>query len=505
MIKYRSSGLLLPIFSLPSRFGIGDLGKEAYQFAKLLSTSEQYFWQILPLNPIKLEHGNSPYHSCSAFAGNPLLISPELLYQEGLLKKSDLESYYLPEKSEIDFVRIYSLKQNLLQKACAVFPQLPTLTQEFDDFCYEQSFWLDDYALFEVLCLQFPNKPWNKWPIPIRDRDKNTLAEFRKKRSVELKKYKIMQFLFFQQWSKLKKYCFAKNIQIIGDIPIYVTYQSAEVWAHPELFKLDKNKGLLYQAGVPPDYFSTTGQLWGNPVYRWSAHRKEDFYWWKKRIAHNLAMFDLLRIDHFRGLVAYWEIATSEKTAIHGKWVKGGGKVFFQMLQRQFPELPFIAEDLGVITEDVVQVMNQLDLPGMRVLLFAFDESFPYSLHLPHNHIANCVVYTGTHDNNTIKGWWQNEIKPIQKRLLEKYLGKTVRTANLHWDLIRMAQASVANLAIIPVQDILGLGAEARINNPAQTHSNWQWRLTTKQMLELKDDALPQLKELTQTYGRAKL
>jgi len=303
----------------------------------------------------------------------------------------------------------------------------------------------------------------------------------------------------------LKSYCNLNNIKIIGDMPIYVTYHSADVWSHPELFKLDKNKKPRFKAGVPPDYFSKTGQLWGNPVYQWSAHRKEDFDWWKKRISHNLSIVDLLRIDHFRGLLAYWEIPAGEKTAINGNWKKGGGNSFFRMLSREFPNLPFIAEDLGVITEDVVKVIDQLGLPGMRVIQFGFDEDvFPDSLHLPHHYQKNCIVYTGTHDNNTISGWLKNEIKPCQKKLIEKYLGKTIQEENFHWDIIRLVQASVAKIAIIPIQDILGLEEEARMNYPSHADSNWQWRLNSNQMEEIKKAALLKLKKLTETYGREK-
>ncbi|MDD3655296.1 MAG: 4-alpha-glucanotransferase [Atribacterota bacterium] len=504
MLNHRSSGLLMPIFCLPSRFGIGDLGPQAYQFANILNKNKQQFWQILPLNPTELEHGNSPYFSYSAFAGNPLLISPELLHRNGLLSKSDLEEYLLPEKPEIDFSKVYPLKQQILQKAVLVFSKLPKLQKEFADFCQQQAFWLEDYTLFEVLRHQFNHQQWNEWPVPLRERNMGTLTEFKKTMSAEIERYKIIQFLFFRQWYEFKHYCKAKNIKIIGDMSIYVTYQSAEVWTHPKLFKLDKNKNQFCQAGVPPDYFSPTGQLWGNPVYKWSAHLKENFQWWQRRIAHNLTLYDLLRIDHFRGLLAYWEIPAGEKTAIKGNWVNGGGEDFFYMLKREFPDLPFIAEDLGVITEDVVQVMNQLRLPGMRVLQFAFGESFPHSIHLPHNHITNCVVFTGTHDNNTIQGWWQKEIKNQQKILVRQYLSKDITTNNVHWEFIRLAQSSVANLAIIAVQDMLGLGEGARMNNPACTRGNWHWRLTNRQMSELKENALPRLKKIIHTYGRDK-
>lgn len=501
-VNNRSSGLLTPIFCLPSRFGIGDLGPEAYRFADLLSKNNQHYWQILPLNPTEIKHGNSPYHSSSAFAGNSILISPELIYRDGLLKKSELDEYLLPEKAIIDFARVYSLKQSLLEKVCVVFRESVRWQEEYEDFCQKHSFWLDDYVLFEVLREQYSDILWNKWPVGLRDRNENSLSEIRKKLCSELERQKIIQFLFFRQWEQFTGYCAAKNIKIIGDIPIYVTYQSSDVWAHQELFKLDKNKSQLSQAGVPPDYFSSTGQLWGNPIYKWSAHKKEDFSWWKRRITHNLTMFDLIRIDHFRGLVSYWEIPAKENTAIKGNWVSGGGEKFFQMLKDEFPDLPFIAEDLGVITNNVVEIINRLGIPGMRVLQFAFGKDFPKSIHLPHNHISNCVVFTGTHDNNTIRGWWKNELKLGQKGAIKRYTDKEVNISNIHWELIRLAQSSVAKLTIIPVQDILGLESEARINTPATVCGNWQWRLTNKQIFKLQEDALPELKALSQTFDR---
>lgn len=503
--KDRKSGILMHISSLPSRFGIGDLGPSSYHFAELLIKNTQYFWQILPLNPTELKYDNSPYHSYSSFAGNPLFISPELLYREGLLKKYDLENVLLPTHYKIDFSKVYPLKKKLLIKACYIFDQLSNLKQEFDLFCKKHAYWLDDHALFEVLHSLYPDKEWNHWPTSIRDRDLNTMQSIQEKMEKEIRTHKIIQFLFFKQWNQFKNYCMKINLKIIGDMPIYVTYHSADTWAHPNLFKLDKNKNPLFKAGVPPDYFSSTGQLWGNPVYRWSTHRKNQFQWWMQRIRHHLELVNLLRIDHFRGLVAYWEIPADERTAKNGHWAIGGGNNFFKILTCQFPDLPFIAEDLGIITEDVVQIIKQLNIPGMRVLLFGFGKNFPNGLHLPHNHVKNCVVYTGTHDNNTIQSWFKKETTLEQKRNLEKYLGKTIKSTTAHWDIIQMVQASVAYLAMIPAQDLLGLGEEARMNYPAHTHSNWQWCLTNTQMSEMKEHALPKLKELTQIYGRGKI
>ena len=506
MNNYRSSGVLLHISSLPSRFGIGDLGPTAYYFAELLKQNKQHFWQILPLNPTELKHGNSPYYSYSAFAGNPIFISPELLIQDGLLPKNDLENLYLPEKTYINFSDIYPLKEKMLVRACEIFIRENKFQDEFDSFCRKQAFWLDDYALFKVIYNQFPALKWNEWPEEIKNGRKKTLKSLTIKMEIGIKKQKIIQFLFYRQWVNFKKYCRVNKIKIIGDMPIYITHHSADVWSNPELFKLDKNRNPSFVAGVPPDYFSKTGQLWGNPVYKWPAHRKQDFIWWKNRINHNLSMVDFLRIDHFRGLTAYWEIPAVEKNAIKGKWVPGGGITFFKMLKKNYPNLPFIAEDLGIITEDVVKIIQKLGLPGMRVLQFGFDENnFPHNIHLPHNYIKNCIVYTGTHDNNTIQGWIQNELTAIQQNLLKKYLGIDFQLKNVHWELIRLALASVAQLAIMPVQDILGLGSETRMNFPSHTDCNWQWRLTNKNMLNIKENALPKLNKLVKTYGRDKV
>jgi len=506
MDKERSSGILLHISSLPSKFGIGDLGPQAYHFANILSKNNQKFWQILPLNPTELAHGNSPYHSCSTFAGNPLFISPELLYQEGFLKKSDLKNCHLPEKEEVNFAAIYPLKGELLKKSCQTFDNVPEMKDKFNEFCHNNQYWLDDFALFQVLNKCYPDKEWDNWPEDIKNRKRETLKSVRKNKAREIKKEKIIQFLFFRQWKQLKEHCKRKNINIIGDLPIYVTYHSADVWANPKLFKLDNNKRPKFKAGVPPDYFSKTGQLWGNPVYQWSSHRKEKYNWWENRIRKNLSMVDLLRIDHFRGLVAYWEIPAGNKTAINGNWEKGGGSIFFHMLKRKFPNLPFIAEDLGVITKDVVKVMDKLGLPGMRVIQFGFDKnSFPHNSHLPHNYRNNCLAYTGTHDNNTIIGWLKNEVKICQKRLIEKYLGKEIRIKDFHWDMIQLIQSSVAKIAIIPAQDMLGLGEEARMNYPSHANSNWQWKMTSRQFLELKNTSLPKLCELSEIYGRGNI
>jgi len=501
-MKERYSGILMHISSLPSEYGIGDLGPHAYRFIDLLAQNKQRYWQILPLNPTEQQHGNSPYHSFATFAGNPLFISPEILYQDGLLKKEEMINYSLPPKKDIDFNLIYSLKNRLLDKTYLRFTKLAPYKQDYQEFCQQNLFWLEDYALFQSLKSYFHGKPWNQWSLEIKNRHQKTIQKLKKELAQKINREKVLQFLFFHQWSQLKKYCQKKNIKIIGDMPIYVTYNSMDVWCHPQLFKLDQDKEQTFKAGVPPDYFSKTGQLWGNPVYQWEEHHKEKYTWWIQRLKQHLQMVDLLRIDHFRGLVAYWEVPFKEKTAIPGHWVTVPTEDFLAHIINQFPTVPFIAEDLGDITEDVKAKIKKWHFPGMRVLIFAFGDDFPHSIHLPHHYGFNCVVYTGTHDNNTIQGWQSEELKQNQKKYIERYLGKKINFEEIHWDFIRMAQASVAFLAIIPVQDVLGLGKEARMNNPAYPQNNWQWRITPQQRLKLEQDEMPKLKELSDIYDR---
>ena len=501
-MKERYSGILMHISSLPSQFGIGDLGPQAYQFADILAQNKQHFWQILPLNPTEQKHDNSPYHSFAAFAGNTLFISPELLYQEGLLKKEEITNYFQPVKKNIDFKQVYSLKDSLLEKTLQQFVKFALYHGDYQEFCQQNLFWLEDYALFQCLKSYFQGKPWNQWPSEIKNRHQGTIQKLKKELTLKMEREKILQFLFFNQWNRLKNYCRKKKIKIIGDMPIYVTYNSMDVWCHPQLFKLDQNKEQIYKAGVPPDYFSKTGQLWGNPVYQWEEHHKEKYAWWTQRIKKNLQMVDLLRIDHFRGLIAYWEVPFKEKTAIPGHWVTVPTEDFLAHVINQFPTVPFIAEDLGDITEDVKAIIKKWHFPGMRVLTFAFGNDFPHSIHLPHHYEPIDVVYTGTHDNNTIQGWQSEELKQKHKKNIVRYLGKKINPEEIHWDFIRMVQASVAFLAIIPVQDVLGLGKEARMNNPANPQNNWQWRMTPQQRLKLEQDEMPKLKELSDIYDR---
>jgi 4-alpha-glucanotransferase len=498
MSNQRGSGILLHFTSLPSPFGIGDFGPWAYRFADFLAETKQSYWQCLPLNPTEIVYGNSPYHSLSAFGFNPLLISPELLIQEGVLTKADLKPIPSFPQDRVDFEFTVPYKRGLLSLAYARFKKEGT-HGDYKDYCWEQASWLDDFALFVALKEEFKGRPWNEWPEQLRDRHPNTLAPARDRLGERIQEQKFYQYLLFKQWSSLRKYCTARGIKIIGDVPIYVVYDSADVWMHPDLFNLDQEKKPLTVAGVPPDYFSKTGQLWGNPVYRWEVLQSTGYEWWMKRIHHNLNLFDVVRVDHFRGFMAYWEVPASETIAVNGRWVEAPGMDFFSRLSAAFPDLPIIAEDLGTITPDVWSIMEHFGFPGMKVLLFAFDESLPRNAYAPHNHTKNAVVYTGTHDNNTARAWFEKEADKATQERLSRYLGKAITRENVHRELIRLAMMSVADTTILPVQDLLGLGEWARMNRPAREKGNWQWRLMPEQ---LTGPVAKELLEMTEIYGR---
>lgn len=494
----RGSGILLHITSLPSSYGIGDLGMEAYRFADFLSETGQGFWQILPLNPTSVSRANSPYSSPSAFAGNPLLISPELLAQDGLLSKSDVKKS--SSGGRVDYESVTEYKWGLFSQAYKKFRENVEKNFEFEKFCEESAHWLNDYALFVALGEHFGGLLWNRWPANVRDRKKGELKGLGEKLKDRILMEKFLQFVFYKQWFSLKKYCNDKNIHIIGDIPLYVSYDSSDVWTDPRVFKLDGEKNPLFVSGVPPDYYSRTGQLWGNPVFDWEYLKKTGYSWWVRRIEHNIGLCNVLRLDHFRGLIAYWEVPAGEKTAVNGKWVEVPTEDLLKTMLKHFPYLPLIAEDLGVITPDMREIMREFGLPGMRLLLFGFGgEDFAVSSYVPHNHIKNCVVYTGTHDNNTVKGWWKREVGPKDKERLFKYIGRKVSEKDISWELIRLAMMSVANTVIFPMQDILGLGEEAKMNLPGTTGRNWEWRLKPNQ---ITPSAAKKLREMTEIYGR---
>ncbi|UCF94241.1 MAG: 4-alpha-glucanotransferase [Desulfobacterales bacterium] len=498
-MNYRSSGILLHPTCLPTGFGIGDLGPQAYRFADFLAAAKQSFWQILPLNPTDPDHYNSPYHSTSAFAGNPLLISPELLVEAGWLTESDLMPAPDFPAARVDFAAVGAYKEGLLTRAYERFSGQGA-KEKFEHFCRRNQSWLDDYVLFEALKVHYGGRPWYQWPEEIRRRSPQALEAVQHTLRDRIRQLKFRQYVLFRQWRALKDYCHQKQIHVIGDIPIYMPYDSADLWTHPDLFKLDEDQKPYVVSGVPPDYFSATGQLWGHPVYRWETLQQNGYDWWIRRIQWNLELFDVVRIDHFRGLVAYWEVPADEKTAINGKWVSVPVEDFLHQLLRRFPCLPIIAEDLGIITPDVREIMHRYQLPGMRLLLFAFGEDFPKSSFLPHHHVQNCLIYTGTHDNHTVQGWFAQEATPETQERLHRYFGRRIPVHELHWEMIRLAMMSVAKTAIIPLQDILGLGAEARMNNPARPDGNWQWRLSED---PLKPELSARLLEMTEIYGRA--
>ncbi|HAR64290.1 MAG: 4-alpha-glucanotransferase [Candidatus Margulisiibacteriota bacterium] len=495
----RGSGLLMHVTSLPSPFGIGDMGPGAYKFIDFLIHTKQSYWQVLPLNPTLVVLGNSPYSSISAFAGNTLLISPELLVDEGYLDVSDIGKMPVFPEGKVDYESVTQYKQFLFNQAHMKF-KVKEERYGYIHFCQKNNDWLEDYALFSVLKNHFQGSLWCDWPVEIRDRHDGALNHMRSLLNEEIEKEKFLQYIFYKQWSAVKCHCNLNGIQIIGDIPIYVNYDSSDVWAHPYLFKLNYDKRPVAVSGVPPDYFSSTGQLWGNPVYEWDALRYQRYHWWIQRIRHNLGLYNIIRIDHFRGLVAYWEVPFGERTAINGRWADVPSVDFFTVLYKFFPYFPIIAEDLGTITPDVREVMRQFGIPGMQVLLFAFGEDNPVHPYLPHNYVKNSMVYTGTHDNNTAKGWFRQEASHDDKRRLFRYIGKEVSEDEASWELMRLALSSGSNVAMVPVQDILSLGEEARMNIPATTNGNWLWRLLPDQLNSYVRDRLA---EMTYIYGRA--
>lgn len=498
-MKNRGSGILLHITSLPSTHGIGDLGPAAYQFADFLNAAKQSFWQILPLNPTYAAMGHSPYSSHSAFAGNPLLISPDLLVREGFLKATAVRPAAQGTPEQVDFAAVQSHKKALLQVAYRRNRKRLHQDPEFSHFCHENAGWLDDFALFMAVKESFNEIAWGEWPRDLRDRQPQALAAAQKKFHDKILQEKFIQYLFYQQWSALKQYCKNRQLQFIGDVPIYVSYDSADVWANPTLFKLDAEKKPLGVAGVPPDYFSATGQLWGNPVYRWEALRETSYAWWAKRLEHNLKLFDAIRLDHFRGFVAFWEVPAGETTAVNGTWVQAPVEDFFKTMFRHLPSLNIIAEDLGEITPDVRETILRFGLPGMRIAMFAFGEDLATSIHVPHNLSEHCVIYTGTHDNNTTRGWFKTEAGAEGRRKLSAYLGRKVKAQTVHLEMMRLAMASVAKIVVIPMQDVLGLDEKARMNFPGTLGGNWSWRLRPGQ---LAPALTKKLATMTQIYGR---
>jgi 4-alpha-glucanotransferase len=494
-MKYeRRSGVLLHPSSLPGEYGIGDLGPAAYAFVDFLTRAGCSLWQVLPLGPTG--YGDSPYQSFSAFAGNSYLISPQVLLQEDLLHPNDLvEAAGLPA-DRVDFARLIPWKLNLLERAYLRFTtHAPAdLRQACDEFCHSQAFWLDDFSLFMAIKEAHGGGAWHSWPRELRQRQPAALAGARRSLAEAISRFGFYQFLFFRQWAALRTYAGEAGLHIIGDIPIFVAGDSADLWANPDLFFLDEAGRPSVVAGVPPDYFSPTGQLWGNPLYRWERHRESGYVWWVARLRHTLGLADILRLDHFRGFAGYWEIPAGSPTAEKGRWVPGPGADFFQALSRELGGLPFIAEDLGEITPDVVALRRQFSLPGMKILQFAF--SGPGNPFLPHHYTRDCAVYTGTHDNDTARGW-QQSAPPAELEFAYRYMNSG--GGDFAWDLLRLGWSSTAALALAPMQDLLDLGPEARLNFPGRPEGNWSWRMDPG---SLTDGLAGRLRDLNQLYGR---
>ena len=495
MVLQRKSGVLLHPTSLPGPYGIGTLNQAAYQWVDFLASAGQQLWQLLPLGPTG--YGDSPYQSFSSFAGNPYLISLDQLVEEGLLEESTLEQAPKFASDQIDYGAIYEWKLPLLRAIATNFQQhgVAEKQAEFEQFCTENADWLDDFALFMALKDAHNGAPWIQWEMDLRGRKKSAINKATKAQADAIYGHKFNQWLFYRQWNWLRTYANERGIQIVGDIPIFVAMDSADAWTNPTEFFLDDAFQPTVVAGVPPDYFSETGQLWGNPLYRWDKMQANDYAWWQRRIQAALRLYDIVRIDHFRGFANYWEVPASEETAVKGRWVDGPGAHFFEMLERKLGALPIIAEDLGEIDQAVFDLRDQFSLPGMKILQFAFGGD-ANNLFLPHNYAPNFVVYTGTHDNDTTVGWFNTSPDYLQDHL-RRYL--RVDDSDVAWRLIEAAFRSAAATAIVPLQDLLRLDSSARMNLPGRASGNWGWRYQADQ---LSDELAEQLRELTELYGR---
>ena len=502
MTFQRASGVLLHPTCLPSRFGIGDLGQSAYEFVDFLERSGQRLWQILPLGPTGYEH--SPYiMNFSTFAGNPLLISLDRLAEEGLLNAADLTSLPAEEPSaeagygRVQFDQVIPHKHKFLRQAFDRFQPTP----EYEQFCQAQSWWLEDFVLFMALLEANDYEPWNQWERSIARREPAALQQQSELLKAQIQFQKFLQFKFFSQWAALRAYANGKAIQIVGDVSIYVCHNSADVWASPESFKLNpETYEPAFIAGVPPDYFSATGQLWGNPVYDWDRLEQSNFKWWVDRFKATLLYVDIVRIDHFRGFEAYWQVPAGETSAMNGEWIKGPDAKFFEALGAALGTLPVMAEDLGIITPEVEALRDRFQFPGMRILQFGFGGD-PNNAYLPHHYVRNCVVYPGTHDNNTAIGWWESA-SAADKQHVADYLGYASpdEITDLNWEFIQLALASVADLAILPLQDILSLSGKARMNDPSINDGQWRWRFMTTELLS--QAVSDRLLKMTRLYSR---
>lgn len=502
----RACGVLLHPTSLPSEYGVGDLGKNAYQFVDFLESAKQTYWQVLPLGPTG--YGDSPYQSFSAFAGNTNMISPELLVKDGFLSDEEINQKPDFPVGRVDFGLLYDWKNSILAIAFERFRNTTSvdLRGKFETFVQQEKYWLDDYALFRAIKKSQGQKLWLEWDDKLKLRDETALNQARENLRDEIQAQKFQQWLFFRQWKNLKDYANEKDIQIVGDIPIFISLDSSDVWCNPQEFKLKADGSPKVVAGVPPDYFSATGQLWGNPIYDWDKMKADGFRWWIRRVRATLQTVDVVRVDHFRGFAAAWEVPGKDKTAVNGQWVNVPGKELFDSLKTAIGDLPFWAEDLGVITPDVEELRDGFGFPGMRILQFAFGGDTK-NHDLPHNYIPNSVAYTGTHDNDTTVGWFNSgagkgstrddEQINKEREFCLKYLNSDGE--EIQWDFIRAVWASVANTAIAPMQDLLGLGNDARMNLPASSSGNWYWQCKDG---DFSDEIAERLSNLTEIYGR---
>jgi len=493
MIMRRCSGVLLHPTSLPSSWGVGDLGPSARLFVELMAEAHQTLWQTLPLTPVG-SHG-SPYSPHSLFAGNPLLLSPEVLAEQGFLR--NLPSRVSVEDPErVNYQDCLAFKNSLVHSAFAFSFERTRQERGYSEFCERNGGWLDDFALYDALSRKY-GQPWFMWPEDVRKRDEGAIARETSGLKEPINIAKFGQFLFEQQWLTLKEFAASKGVRVLGDVPFYVLHDSSDIWCHVGFFKVSQDGSALFVGGVPPDYFSKTGQRWGNPVYDWRKLEETGYRWWIERVSRDLTLADYLRLDHFRGYVAYWEIPADSPTAVKGNWIPLP-KTFLESVRAHFPELPFVAEDLGVITEDVREAMGRLGLPGMRVLQFGFDGS-PDNPHFPPNHPRNSLACTGTHDTNTTLGWFLEEATPKDKETLWKYMGRPVTAETVCDDFLKMAMGSASDLCVIPFQDILGLDGRARMNNPGASVGNWTWRTPSG---TLTAASFKKLAELTVSAGR---
>ncbi len=500
--KHRAAGVLMHITSLPSVFGIGDMGPEARSFAQMLHRCRQTYWQLLPLGPTEQGQGHSPYSSISSLAGNTLLISPEQLAIDGLLNHDELYSYHLHRDNKANYSGAEQVKQTLFNKAWNNFSadKHHPLKNDFAKFCKREAEWLDDFALFMLLKQVHGHQPWFHWPTEYKLRDKKSLHQLAAANTETIEMVKWLQFIFAIQWQSLRHHCHNLGIQLFGDLPFYISYDLVDVWANREIFSLNDEGNMTGVAGVPPDAFSSDGQLWGMPVFLWDKLKKLKYKWWVDRLRKNVELFDLLRLDHFRAFADYWEVPAGDSTAKNGQWKKGPGDDLFHTLKKELGELPFIAEDLGEIDQPVYDLRDQFKFPGMKILQFAFGDNMPQSPHIPHNYAQNFVAYTGTHDNNTIVGWYRQDGYRHQQQVAA-YVGKTLSQHDVHIELARLVFASVTAIAILPMQDILGLDEEARMNIPASENDNWSWRMLPGQMTQQDEDFLC---HITRLYNRDK-